>query len=85
MLELRQELADLRLGLVELGVLEQLLRSLICWRISSSREKFRASLSRDAFSGSRLRSASASRNMRSSSSVIWAATFSWVKPIVSRR
>ena len=58
--------------------------SFIWARISSSRENFSASRSREAFSGSRLASASESRNIRSSSSVIWAATFSWVKPIVSR-
>src|SRR5262249_3825160 len=43
-----------------------------------------ASRSRDAFSGSSPRRASESRNIRSSSSVICAATFSWVKPILSR-
>ena len=58
--------------------------SRICSRISSSRENLRASRSREAFSGSRPRRASERRNMRSSSSVIWAAAFSWVKPIVSR-
>ena len=58
--------------------------SRICSRISSSRENLRARRSREAFSGSRPRRASESRNIRSSSSVIWAAAFSWVKPIASR-